>query len=150
MFGGHQSKEFYQGMMRYFQGAAIALGDLSYTNLAESAISVGCAVAHGLLYDNFGARKKTVSHSLLDDNMSGDAIIHKAVQTAISPVVEKKIKTIYGGAQPIQFYEGMFRAAILVFTTAYKSNNVDPIVLDNLKWNYALIGRIISKKRRQN
>lgn len=148
-FGGYQAKEFYQGMMSYMHGAAIALEDLSHIGLAESASSMLCAIAHGLLYENFGARVKAVSHSLLDDKMSEDNL-YKAVQTPIPAPVEKEFKLIYGEAQPLEFYEGMFRAAVLVFTTAYKRGKVGSIVLDNLIWNYAFLGRIISKKRRQN
>lgn len=147
--GGYQAKEFYQGMMRYMHGAAEALAEHSCLDLAESASFLFCGMAYGLLYDNFGARVKIVSHSLLDDKMSEDKL-NKAAQTPIHPNVEEEFKKVYSETQPLEFYEGMFSAAVLVFTTAYRKGKVGSVVLDNLIWNYAYLGRIITRKRSQN
>ena len=146
--GGHQSREFYQGMMSYMEGAATSLEKLSYINLAFSSISVVYSIAHGLVHENLGARSLIPFGPLLDEKMS-DTDLDEAVRTPIPPNFETRVKQTYSEMQPLQFYEGMFRAAVVVFTTAY-TENVDSKVLSNLVWNYAFLGRIVLKKRRQN
>lgn len=148
-FGGHQQPEFYQGIVAYMRAVAISLEEHSCKDLAESASMMACTIANGLLYEDFGQKQKTVACSLFDDSMDENQL-KKALQTPIPSFFLEKVEDLYENSQPLAFYNGMFRAAVLVFSTAYKQQKVKNEILDDLIWNYAFLGRIISKKRRQN
>ena len=145
-FGGHRQQDFYQGMALYLFAAARGLEEHS-SSLAESASALSCAIADGLLHQNFGKKQNSVSYSVFDGSM-GDDDFRKALRTRIPPSFLERNENLYTKKQSLAFYEGMFRAAALVFTTAYKRKEVKQLVLDNMIWNYAYLAKIISQKRR--
>ena len=151
-FGGHQSHDFYQGMIVYMYATAKSADEHQHNGelkeLAESASLMACAIADGLLNRGFGEKQKTVSHSLLDDGL-GESDFKKALQTPVPSFFLKKIEKMYELAQPLAFYQGMSRAAVLVFSTAYRCGWAKKAHND-LVWNYAYLAKIISRKRSSN
>ncbi|MEK6905893.1 MAG: hypothetical protein AABX24_05825 [Nanoarchaeota archaeon] len=146
-FGGHQHPHFYQGMIAYTSAAAGDLLAQSYIPMAESATLMTYALADGIVHNHLGGKQKIVTHSLFDDNI-GEADLNKALRTPILLCFLERMGMNYGRTQPISFYDGMFRAAVLIFSKAYTEKNVKLQTLDCLMFNYAYIAKIISEKRK--
>ncbi len=147
LFGGHQHPDFYQGMIAYTSAAAGDLLAQSYLSLAESATLMTYALADGIVHNNLGGKQKIVAHSLFDDNI-GEEDLKKALRTPMPPWFIERMEMNYRHTQSISFYDGMFRAAVLVFSKAYTEKKVRLEALDSLMFNYAYIARLISEKRK--
>ncbi|GEM_PF-4458221 len=130
-------------MINYLYAVSKSVGE-SYVDLAESSSMVACTIARGLLYENFGQKPITVSPSLLDNSME-EKNLKDAAQTVLPPFFREEVKKLYHNSQPLAFYEGMFRAAVVVFSDAYQ-NKVKKNLLDSLLWNYAYIAQLITTK----
>ena len=147
LFGGHQHPDFYQGMIVYTSAVARDLLAQSYIPMAESATLMTYVLADGIAHNHLGGKQKIVTHSLFDDNI-GEEDLKKALRTPIPSSFLERMGMNYGRTQSISFYDGMFRAAVLVFSKAYKEKNVRLEALDSLMFNYAYIARLISEKRK--